>query len=137
VTTTGPPAHAWDWFARQKLLWREVRTRLGAATGPAAARYGTVDARADVIALRRVDYDHDPVVRRTVDAVVAEVALLGRTDRRFDELEVASAPRGMRWWWTALTGEDLERPRPRPPLARREQPPSQMTLDDVHLGYGD
>lgn len=40
---TAPPAFAWDWFGRQRMLWREVRRRLtepapdpaGPATDPA------------------------------------------------------------------------------------------------------
>lgn len=40
---TAPPAFAWDWFGRQRMLWREIRRRLtehapdpaGPATGPA------------------------------------------------------------------------------------------------------
>jgi hypothetical protein len=28
---TPPPAYAWDWFARQRLLWQEARRRLTAA----------------------------------------------------------------------------------------------------------
>lgn len=33
-----PPAYAWDWFARQRLVWREVARRLAA---PHAAPHGT------------------------------------------------------------------------------------------------
>lgn len=28
VSLTPPPAYAWDWLARQRLLWREIRDRL-------------------------------------------------------------------------------------------------------------
>ncbi len=32
---TAPPTYAWDWFGRQRLLWREVRGHLGAPRPPA------------------------------------------------------------------------------------------------------
>ena len=137
VARTGPPAYAWDWFARQRLLWREVRARLARASAPAAMRYGMVGSRAEVIAMLRADYPTDPVVRSTVDGVVAEVAFLGRTDVPFERLGVGSAPRGMRWWWTALTGEELDRPSRHPPPSIRDRSPAQLSLDDVHEGYGD
>ena len=137
MARTGPPAYAWDWFARQRLLWREVRARLARASAPAAVRYGMVETRAEVIAMLRADYPTDPVVRSTVDGAVAEVAFLGRTDVPFERLEVANAPRGMRWWWTALTGEELDHPSGRPPPSVRERPPAQLSLEDVHEGYGD
>lgn len=137
MARTGPPAYAWDWFTRQRLLWREVRARLARASAPAAMRYGMVESRAEVIAMLRADYPTDPVVRSTVDGVVAEIAFLGRTDVPFAALGASNAPRGMRWWWTALTGEDLDHPSGRPPLAVRERAPSQLSLDDVHEGYGD
>ena len=109
MARTGPPAYAWDWFARQRLLWREARSRLAVASSPTAARYAAVDERAEVLALLRADYLRDQLVRGIVDEVVAEYAFLGRTDARFAELGLSSAPRGMRWWWTALTGEDVDR----------------------------
>jgi hypothetical protein len=61
--------------------------------------------------------------------VVAEVAFLGRTDVRFAQLGVRTAPRGMRWWWTALTGEVLDGPR----AAQHATPkvPEQLVLDDL------
>ena len=113
MAASGPPAYAWDWFARQRLLWREVRSRLASGAGGTSTRYAALEDRSEVISLVRADYPHDDGVRRTVDAVVAEVAFLGRTDRPFAALGVRTAPRGMRWWWTALTGEDLDRPPPR------------------------
>jgi hypothetical protein len=150
VARSGPPAYAWDWFARQRLPWREVRSLLASSASPAAARYAAVETKSDVMALLRADHPRDPDVRRTVDAVVAEVVFLGRTDRTFAELGLRSAPRGMRWWWTALTGEDLDgaaAPGPRhgaashPPAAEQlhlavpdEDEP--YTLDDVLGGYG-
>ena len=162
MSASGPPAYAWDWFARQRLLWREARSRLGVPGSPAAARYAGLEERGEVVTLLRADYPRDEVVRRTVDAVVSDVAFLGRTDRRFAELGARTAPRGMRWWWTALTGEQLDRPTPdgvrRPPEAtgtasggsRAGQGPAQQlslvdlaevdpehALDDVAGGYGD
>jgi hypothetical protein len=61
-----------------------------------------------VLALLRADYPRDSVVRSVVDRVVGQVAFLGRTDVPFARLGATNAPRGMRWWWTALTGEELE-----------------------------
>ena len=159
--STSPPAYAWDWFARQRLLWREVRSRLAGGEGPAAARYAALEERGEVVSLVRADYPHDEVVRSTVDAVVAEVAFLGRIDRPFAALGARTAPRGMRWWWTALTGEELDRPTPRGRAAPAAADPDsrvapadtsqaqQLTLvdlaevdpehalDDVAGGYGD
>ncbi len=134
--TKGPPAYAWDWFARQRLLWREVRSRLASDTSPTGARYAAVDTRMDVVPMLRTDYPRDETVRATVDAVVAELVFLGRTDRRFAELGVRTAPRGMRWWWTALTGEVLDDPAV---TGQRRPPPEpdQLTLDEVLGGYGD
>ncbi len=149
MARSGPPAYAWDWFARQRLPWREVRARLAVSGSPAAPRYAALETKSDVMALLRADHPRDPDVRRTVDAVVTEVVFLGRTDRTFAELGLRSAPRGMRWWWTALTGEDLDgaaagaRPAapPDPPAAEQlhlavpdEDEP--YTLDDVLGGYG-
>ena len=162
MSASGPPAYAWDWFARQRLLWREARSRLGVPGSPAAARYAGLEERGEVVTLLRADYPRDEVVRRTVDAVVGDVAFLGRTDRRFAELGARTAPRGMRWWWTALTGEELDRPSRRTAghtaggtdagtsgSAHEERAAHQLTLvdlaevdpehalDDVAEGYGD
>ena len=163
MARTGPPAYAWDWFARQRLLWREVRSRLAVASSPAAARYAAVDERTEVLALLRVDYLRDDLVRGTVNAVVAEYAFLGRTDARFAELGLTSAPRGLRWWWTALTGEEVDQRSGQrtgqrtgadtstSPPPDGEQPTGQasqlsldelaeqdvrLAMDDVHEGYG-
>jgi hypothetical protein len=132
----GPPAYAWDWFTRQRLLWREVRSRLAASSTPAATRYGAVEHRGDVLPMLRADYARDETVRATVDAVVANLVFLGRTDRTFSELGVRNAPRGMRWWWTALTGEELDGT-PRPGSGRAADNPGQLSLDEVLRGYGD
>jgi hypothetical protein len=137
VARSGPPAYAWDWFARQRLLWREVRTRLAGAAAPVAVRYAAVETRTDVVPMLRSDYPRDPLVRETVDRVVAELAFLGRTDVPFAALGATNAPRGMRWWWSALTGEDLDggSARTREPELEPE-PPLQLALEDVHEGYG-
>jgi hypothetical protein len=152
MARSGPPAYAWDWFARQRLLWREVRSRLAASATPAAARYHAVDTKAEVVAMLRADHPRDEVVRAAVDRVVAELAFLGRTDRDFAQLGIRAAPRGMRWWWTALTGEDLDQPRapttsgahgrPERPDAEQlalvdvEALDQQTSMDDVLGGYG-
>ncbi|MEX0705389.1 MAG: hypothetical protein WD041_02105, partial [Nitriliruptoraceae bacterium] len=94
-----------------------------------------VEARADVIPLLRADYRRDDVVRRTVDDVVTDLVFLGRLDREFASLSVRNPPRGLRWWWTALTGEVLDRETSTAPPA--SNPPRQLTLDDVFGGYGD
>ena len=86
MARSGPPAYAWDWFARQRLLWRETRRRLERASAPAATRYAAVETRSDVLALLRADYARDDLVRTAVHAVVAEVAFLGRTDVPFERL---------------------------------------------------
>ena len=148
MTRSGPPAYAWDWFARQRLLWREVQSRLVGAAAPAAIRYRGVDSRSKVLALLRTDYPRDDLVTQTVDEVVAEFAFLGRTQRRFDELGLLNPPRGLRWWWSALTGEELDQgggptspPRPEPTQLRLDTAqlgidPERRRLDDVHEGYG-
>lgn len=129
-----PPAYAWDWLARQRLLWREIRERLAVGPHDSAPRYRAVEIRPDVIALLREDYPTDPVVRSTVQRVVSELAFLGRTDGPFERLGVRHAPRGMRWWWSAITGEQVDHiPSRRQPMLDVEQ----LTLDEVHQGIGD
>ena len=131
---SGPPAYAWDWFARQRLLWRETRTRLASAPDEAAARrYGAVETRTDVVPMLRADYARDPHVREVVHAVVAEYAFLGRTDTQFVELGLRNPPRGLRWWWSALTGEEPDAHAP--PAEAGE--PRQLAMDEVLRGYGD
>lgn len=98
-----------------------------------------LDTRAECIAALRIDYPDDAVVRATVDGVVAEVAFLGRLDVALHELGVRSAPRGMRWWWTHLTGRDADEGRS-DLSAGDEHPapiPLQLRLVDVLAGYGD
>ncbi|MTV25412.1 hypothetical protein FTX61_08330 [Nitriliruptoraceae bacterium ZYF776] len=136
VARAGPPAYAWDWFARQRLLWREARSRLAASATPAATRYHAVESRAEVVAMLRADYARDAVVRDVVHAAVRDVAFLGRTSGRFVELGLHQPPRGLRWWWSALTGEELDGPTGPPPAATRHDDIAQLSLDDVHQGYG-
>jgi hypothetical protein len=133
MATARPPAYAWDWFARQRLLWREARSRIAAASTPTAARYAAVETRSEVVPLLRADYQDDATVRAAVDAAIADIAFLGRTDCTFAELGARNPPRGLRWWWSALTGEDLQGPSP-----RTAPPPSadQLSLDEVLGGYG-
>jgi len=181
-----PPAYAWDWIARHRLAWREVRRRLVAAgydvTGipsrgdasasgravgdvpdwsvgpsvpvaPAANTdvprdYRPLDTRAEVIAALRLDYPHDPTLRRTVDEAIAQVAFLGRLDVPLSERGVRSAPRGMRWWWSHLSGHPVmdgpyDAHTARGPSTdtagteHRAQVPLQLRLVDVLAGYGD
>lgn len=125
-----PPGYAWDWFARQRLLWREVRRRLMAGEHPTAARYRAAETKGEVLTLLRDDYVWNDRVRQTVFAVVAELGFLGRTDVQFERLGIRNAPRGMRWWWTGLTGERVAAP-PLPPPSS-----GQLTLDEIHEGLG-
>lgn len=136
-SVSGPPAYAWDWVARQRLVWREVRSRLAAMEDPQGGRYRVVSAKPDVVPLLRTDYPTDPVVRGVVRDVVTDLVFLGRTDRRFADLGLRNAPRGLRWWWRELTGEDVgvAPPPERPPAA--DTVPRQLDLDEVLRGYGD
>ena len=176
MVKSGPPAYAWDWLARQRIVWQECRRRLLAADpdgsnrvtatgsggdvpdwaadhpdvvrstpsdpgehGASARDYRTLDTRADVIGALRADYPHDRRVRGVVDAVVGEVAFLGRLDMSLAELGVRSAPRGMRWWWSHLTGRPVpdvpsDSPSTSEPAA---SVPLQLRLVDVLAGYGD
>jgi len=133
MSISAPPAYAWDWFARQRLLWREVRQRLARIPGPTQDRYRLVSAKADVIARLRTDYPVDTTVRNTVHQVITEIAFLGRTDRRFEDLGLRNAPRGLRWWWSVLTGEELTAPVTAPATALARQ----LEFPDVLGGYGD
>lgn len=134
MARAGPPAYAWDWFARQRLPWREARARLVRDT-TVGARYRAVDVRGEIISLLRADYPREERVRTVVHDVVAEVVFLGRTSGSFAELGARSAPRGLRWWWTAVTGEDLDTGAA--PASARAASADQLALDDVHTGYGD
>jgi hypothetical protein len=131
-----PPGYAWDWFTRQRLLWREAQDRLRRRPGNAGTAYDGLDTRAEVTARLREDYPIDAGVRDVVDAVVREVAFLDRTDKPFGRVAAASAPRGLRWWWSRLSDDDAPPAPPRPP-ARDRVPDTQLTIEDVLSGYGD
>ena len=147
MARSGPPAYAWDWFGRQRLLWREVRSRLAVSPTPVAHRYGSVDARAEVLALLCTDYPRDEIVRTTVDTVVSDMVFLGRTRGTFSQLGLHNPPRGLRWWWSALTGEDLDAVAPGGTVdtVRHDQlslddlaaVDEQLAMEQVHGGYGD
>jgi hypothetical protein len=167
---TAPPTYAWDWFGRQRLLWREARDRLGhdhspppaarvaspvsdvpdwdgrrlegalgAGPGPAqlhpARDYPALDTRAELVAALRADYPIDARVREIVDAVVAELAFLGRCDGDLAGLGMRTPPRGLRWWWTHLGGSEVATG-PSGSDAN-ETVPVQLRLVDVQAGYGD
>jgi hypothetical protein len=173
-----PPTYAWDWLARQRLVWQEIRRRLvtdapagrpsrrtppagdvpdwsrdhpdlavtvhrddsGAFSVPRPRRdYRPLDTRAEVIAVLRADFVDDPAVRRVVESVVAEVAFLGRLDVPLHEHGVHTAPRGMRWWWTRLSGAAGEAARSveGDPSEPAGTVPLQLRFDDVFAGYGD
>lgn len=140
MVTTAPPTYAWDWFARQRLLWREARTRLVASPSTASGRYADLEGRSEVVAQLRADYPVTTLVADTVDGIVRDLAFLGRTtDASFDDLGVRLPPRGMRWWWEHLTGEPVGAP---PSVADRRaaadaQARRQLSLEDVLEGYGD
>lgn len=136
MTPEVPPAYAWDWFTRQRLLWQEARARLARGAGPAAVVYGGLETRPEVVARLREDYPEDPSVRAAVDEVVREVAFLDRTGRPFEEVASRTAPRGLRWWWHHLSGDDVPPPPPRP-AARDSIPETQLTIGEVLTGYGD
>lgn len=136
-TSSSPPGYAWDWVARQRLVWREARSRLARQPEPVGRRYTAVSAKPDVMPLLQVDYPTDPVVAEVLRGVVADVVFLGRTDRRFEDLEVRNAPRGLRWWWRELTGEDVGAPPPASAGTPSDRIPTQLEFEDVLGGYGD
>lgn len=136
MSTPTPPGYAWDWFTRQRLLWREAQVRLRGRPEIADGIYETLETRADVTARLREDYGRDRRVGRVVDAVVRELAFLDRTDEPFARVASPTAPRGMRWWWSHLADEDPPPAPPRPP-ARSRVPATQLTIEDVLSGYGD
>jgi hypothetical protein len=179
VVDPGPPVYAWDWLARQRVVWQEIRRRLiaGTESSPPHHRGGrrtadvpdwsldhpdlvttppgdaedpepreslTVDyrslgTRAEVVAALREDYPTDAHVRSIVDGVVGEVAFLGRLGIPLSQLGVRSAPRGMRWWWSHLTGEHGDATRSDATDVSEHSPPVplQLRLVDVLAGYGD
>lgn len=133
MTTERVPAYAWDWVSRQRLVWREAQQRLAATAPPTGTRYARLSNRVDVMAALRTDHAGDDLVRDVVADVIRELVFLGHTDRPFADLRVRNAPRGMRWWWRALTGEDLDQGPPPPTV----EPPRQLHLTDVLRSYGD
>jgi len=133
----GPPAYAWDWVSRQRLVWREARSRLARAPEPLGRRYSLVSAKPDVMPLLRADYPIDDLVADTVRTVIAEEVFLGRVDRPFASLGISNAPRGLRWWWQELTGEQVGAPPPISPGETVPEEPTQLELEDVLRGYGD
>lgn len=135
--STGPPGYAWDWVSRQRLVWREARSRLARHTDPVGARYRVVSAKPDVVPLLRRDYPDDHVVREVLQSVVRDLVFLGRTDRTFTKLGLHNAPRGLRWWWRELTGEDVTVTPPPQVGAPADRIPEQLDLEDVLGGYGD
>ncbi len=144
-----PPRHAWDWFARQRLLWRHVRRDLAAAADPVGTRYRLVDARDDVVARLRQDYPTDDVVAATVHRRVDVDIFLGNADRGLDALGIRNAPRGLRWWWSAVTGQPDATDTPAARTDRQlaldvdrtdavaAHEPGQPGLDEVRYGWGD
>lgn len=137
-----PPHHAWAWFARQRLLWRSTREALASMDEPLASRYGLVDDRQDVLDRLKADYPVDESVRRVVHRRIDAAIFLGHAHRGLEGLGIRNAPRGLRWWWAAVTGREVPAPRPESsPDARRQlsfdlQDP-RVRLDDVHTGWGD
>jgi hypothetical protein len=110
--------------------------------------YRPLDTRAEVIAALRVDYPRDARLRGLVDEVVSGVAFLGRPDVPLSERGVRSAPRGMRWWWSHLSGQPLDAESGGTQAAdgpsastagteHRSHVPLQLRLVDVLAGYGD
>lgn len=126
-----PPAYAWDWFSRQRLLWRAARQRLAVGGHDTAAQYRDAESRSESLALLREHYPADDVVRDAVNEAISRYVFLDRTDVEFSALGVRTPPRGMRWWWTTITGEELDQPAPSSAPRR-----VQLTLDDVHEGIG-
>lgn len=142
-----PPRHAWDWFARQHLLWRHVRADLARSPEPLGPRYRLVEDREDVVARLRRDYPVDHVVAATLHRRLDQDIFLGQADRGLDALGIRNAPRGLRWWWSAITG----RPTPTIDLATHadrdqlrldlgsgpDDVDPRQDLDDVRYGWGD
>lgn len=147
-----PPRHAWDWLARQRLLWRHVRTRLAAKPDPVGSRYRLIDSRGDVMARLRADYPVDTEVAEVVRRCVSEDVFLGHAHRGLEGLGITNAPRGLRWWWQEVVDQgrqDRHPPAPSAPAASPRRPdPTQLALDldepsereqldDVRTGWGD
>ncbi len=140
-----PPRHAWDWFARQRLLWRGVQKDLATQDAPVGPRYRLVDARTDVVDHLRRDYPVDEVVRDIVHARINSEVFLGHAHRGLEGLGIRNAPRGLRWWWATITGAAMPTASvPAADAAQRRQLAldlsrldTQQAIDDVHTGWGD
>lgn len=148
-----PPRHAWAWFARQHLLWRHVRRDLAKAADPVGSRYLLVEDRDDVLERLRRDYPVDDEVAATLHRRLDADIFLGRADRGLEALGIRNAPRGLRWWWSAITGRptssiDLAVRRDRRQLQLDVGAASgdglatgggdaQLALDEVRYGWGD
>jgi hypothetical protein len=170
---TPPPAYAWDWVGRQRLVWVEARRRLATAAAPAPPGTGParptdvpdwsdllarddggsphragnrpdpavpdrawadLATRAEVVAALRAAYPHDPAVRTALDGTLVDVAFLGRRGGALADLGIRTPPRGLRWWWVHLGGEDVPGPTG---TGSAPAPGVQLTLADVMTGYGD
>jgi hypothetical protein len=97
-----------------------------------------------VIGALRTDYADDPEIRSITDAVVTELAFLGRLDVSLERRGVLAPPRGMRWWWEHLGGVVHAVPdgSPAPSAAGHGSAPTdhvpvQLRLVDILSGYGD
>jgi hypothetical protein len=136
-----PPGYAWDWFARQRLVWMDAARRLDATRDPEQGQprafpdwsalvsdgdsptadpalpdpgrdWSTLRTRGDVVAALRKDYPLDADVRAATDAAVRTMAFLDRLGSPLESRGVRTVPRGMRWWWDHLGGAAVE-PSPR------------------------
>ncbi|MEX2533736.1 MAG: hypothetical protein WD360_07195, partial [Nitriliruptoraceae bacterium] len=139
---TSPPAYAWDWFGRQRLLWHYARLSLIADNQPSAVimRYSPTDARNETLKLLREDYPSSPQVKAAVDNTISERMFLGRLHLPLADHGFHNAPRGLRWWWTALTGEQLTDATPpaiATQLALGFEAASYAHQKDIYEGYGD
>ncbi|HEX9766067.1 MAG TPA: hypothetical protein VGA36_04835 [Nitriliruptorales bacterium] len=100
-----------------------------------AERYRQMDARPDVLTMLRRDWATNPAVRTIVEDTVADIAFMGRITEPFEALGLRTAPRGLRWWWTAVSGEPVEAVTAA--LARNLDDPEQLSLGEILGGYGD
>lgn len=146
-----PPRHAWEWFARQRLLWRGIRRELAAQGPPVGPRYRVVDTRTDVVDHLRRDYPVDHVVRTVIHQHIDAEIFLGHAHRGLEGLGIRNAPRGLRWWWATIT--DTEQPETptsgsgagtaaatattRQLALDLSRLDPQQAIDDVHFGWGD
>jgi len=138
-----PPAYAWDWFGRQRLLWHYARLSLIAADQPSdlILRYSATDARNDTLKLLREGYPLNPLVVTAVHDTISERVFLHRLHLPLADHGFHNAPRGLRWWWTALTGETSTGAAPPVvnaiQLALGFEAASYVHQKDIYEGYGD